>query len=308
MKTGKIVIASLITALALTGCANVSITVNNDKVSPAADVADSDRQSVTGPYGQLSIAVPDDWDCKICPMDNDDMSYGYYGFIIHPADKKDGIVAIFCANRFGVCGTGLKQEETQVAGMPAWIGTYDDHKRWDYIVIGDSDPQIVVTGGACDSWTDDQWDMARTIVESVEFDPSAAEGAVWQYTPESEDMELGVSMDMSNITPGGATLHFYSFDTGNAGELSYGESFILERENEGKWEAVQTIVDEAAFTDIAYIIPQNDTSETEVNWEWLYGRLEPGTYRITKTVMNRTDEGNTAHELKAQFLIAGGRF
>ncbi len=309
MRRITILATSLITAITLAGCANVNITVktNTETDAPAESEPHTENiQRVAGPYGELSIVVPDDFECKVCPLDNDEMSYGYYGFTIHPKDVNEGIVAIFCATNFGVCGTELKQEDAKIAGKPARIGTYDGHKRWDFIVIGDEDPQIVATGGACDSWTDDQWNTAQTIMDSIKFDPSATTGAVWQYTPESEDTDIGVSMDLSNITPSGATVHFYRYNTENAGELSYGELFILEKEiADSKWEAVPRIIEDAAFTDIAYVIPENDTSEIEINWEWLYGPLSPGTYRIRKTVLNSKDTGNTEHELIAQFLLAG---
>ena len=316
------VITAFITALVLAGCANVNVTVKTDSKSPVPVEQDREspaeadlptepdnvtqkRQSVAGPYGELSMEIPDDWECKICPLDNDEMSYGYYGFSIHPKDVKEGMIAIFCATRFGVCGTELKQEETKIAGKPARIGTYDNHKRWDFIVIGNEDPQIVATGGACDSWTDDQWDTVRTIVDSVELDPSVTAGGIWQYTPESENTDIGVSMDLSNITPVGATIHFYRFDTGKGKEMIYGDGFILEKDNEGKWEEVSYLIEDFGFNDIAYTIPQNDTSEIETNWEWLYGTLPCGTYRITKTVWEGTEGNYKDHELSAQFLIAG---
>ena len=65
------------------------------------------------------------------------------------------------------------------------------------------------------------------------------------------------------------------------------------------------IVDEAAYTDIAYIIPENDSSEIETDWEWLYGQLSPGTYRIRKSVYNSKDNERSEHELIAQFLLTG---
>lgn len=315
MKMRKItfVATSIVTALIMAGCGNVSVTVRdgNDPAVSAEEEAPEDgqktegkRNEVTGPYGQLSVKVPDDWECKICPLGNDDMSYGYYGFIVHPKDVKEGIISIFVATNFGVCGTGLKQEETVIAKKPARIGTYDNRKRWDFIVIGDEDPQIVATGGGCDSWTDEQWNRLQTMIESIEFDPSTVEGAIWQYTPESEDTDIGVSMDLSDITSMGATVHFYRFEVENAGELSYGDSYIIEKQDGKKWEELPVIAENAAFNDIAHIIPANETVEQKTDWEWLYGELSPGTYRIRKTVINKKDSGYTEHELIAQFLIA----
>lgn len=34
----------------------------------------------------------------------------------------------------------------------------------------------------------------------------------------------------------------------------------------------------------AWLIPMNDTVEWQVNWEWLYGKLPSGHYRIGKGI------------------------
>ena len=307
MKKIGVIAVALSAAFVLAGCGNVSITVKTADTADAPQKPAQNRKEVAGPYGQLCIEISDDWECKVCPLDNDEMSYGYYGFTIHPKDKNEGIIAIFVANNFGVCGTGLKQEETVIAGRAARIGTYDDHKRWDFIVMGDESPQIVATGGACDSWTDDEWQEAQTIIGSIELDPTVTAGSIWQYTPESENTDIGVSMDLSDISPVGATVHFYRFDTGIAEELSYGDSYIIEKEADGKWEEVPEVAKNAAFNDIAHIIPANETVEAEINWEWLYGELLPGTYRLKKTVIEGGGGDHKEHELMAQFLIAGPR-
>ena len=33
---------------------------------------------------------------------------------------------------------------------------------------------------------------------------------------------------------------------------------------------------------IAYMVAKNDVTEFEYDWEWLYGILSPGTYRMIK--------------------------
>ena len=51
-----------------------------------------------------------------------------------------------------------------------------------------------------------------------------------------------------------------------------------------------------AWTSEAWCIPANDTCEWEVNWEWLYGELPEGNYRIAKEIMDfrGTGEYDTA--------------
>ena len=46
------------------------------------------------------------------------------------------------------------------------------------------------------------------------------------------------------------------------------------------------------WNDIAWIIPMNDTIELEVNWEWLYGKLPVGKYRIGKSITDFRESGD----------------
>jgi len=116
-------------------------------------------------------------------------------------------------------------------------------------------------------------------------------------------------MSVSNVTPSGLTVHFRQYDDKNTGELIYGEDYTLEKLEGEKWVAVPMIIDNGVFTDIGYSIPKNGEAEVETNWEWLYGKLGPGTYKITKTVLDSGagSEGDSLNRytMSAQFLIAG---
>lgn len=321
MRKITILTISLISGCILAGCANVNVTVNTNKEEPVQenpvkedmsqpeqpddDESEKNRALVEGPYGSLSIEILDNWQYKICDINSEDLIGERYGIIFSPKDAKDDQIELFITDTFGVCGTGLKQEETTIGGMPARIGTYDDHEHWDYVAIGDEPPQIVATRTVCDSWDDKTWQEAWQIIESLSYDPTNVTGCIWQYTPESEDTDIAVLMEMEKITPAGAVIKISHYDWEKTGEIIAGESFSLEKENNGKWEDVPKIIDDAVFNDIGYPIPENETTEIETNWEWLYGPLSPGTYKIKKTVIDRTDDGYTEHELAAQFLVAG---
>lgn len=321
MRKITIITISLISVCILAGCADVSIKVNTNKYeavqeNPVTDgnpqpeqrtdeESEPDRARVEGPYGSLSIEVPDNWKFRICDINSEDLIGERYGIIFNPKAAKDDQIELFITDSFGVCGTGLKQEETTIGGIAARIGTYDDHKHWDYVVVGDEPPQIVATRTVCESWDDKTWQEAWQIIESLSYDPTEVTGCIWQYTPESEDEDIAVSMEMENITLTGAVIKISHYDWAETGEIIAGESFYLEKENNGEWENVHQIADNAIFNDIGYPIPENDTKEIETSWEWLYGPLSPGTYRIKKTVIDRTDEGYTEHELAAQFLVTG---
>jgi hypothetical protein len=67
------------------------------------------------------------------------------------------------------------------------------------------------------------------------------------------------------------------------------------------------IIDNGAFTDIGYNIPPGGESEIETDWEWLYGKLSPGTYKITKKIWTNPKDGDSlsTYTLSAQFMLAG---
>ena len=90
-----------------------------------------------------------------------------------------------------------------------------------------------------------------------------------------------VTIQISDISPSGATVIIT--DT-NPEPYVYGEWFKLQRKTEGGWQDVPTVIDNYGFHEIGYL-PNNKGEVTFViNWEWLYGKLPAGTYRIFKEV------------------------
>ncbi len=273
------------------------------------DIINEDRVTADGPYGEISVILPKTWTAEAAPVDSDKMMYGLYGLILKPEGVLDGQIELFCIDGFGVCGTGLETKELTIAGNTAYMGTYDDHEHWDYILIKREKPEIVAQHTECDLWTDEMWDEALSILDTLRFDEEKTEGGIGQYIPESEDVTIAVMMSVSHVTPTGLTVHFTQYDKRDCGELIYGEGYHLEVLNGDTWEDVPTIIEDWGFNDIGYTIPAEGEAEMEINWEWLYGKLSPGTYRITKilTDSSRNDPNVMipAYPLTAQFMIAG---
>lgn len=261
---------------------------------------------VTGPYGRLSILIPDTWTAEPAPMDSGKLMDGLYGLILKPTDAPADHLELYCTDSFGVCGTGLSEETRDLAGCAAVIGTFDDHAHWDFVAFPKDGAQIVArhTGGS--SWTAAIWNETMAILDSVQFDTGVAEGGASQFIRESEADEIAVVMEVSRVTESGLTVTFRQYDERDAGELIVGEGFVLSRLEGEEWTEVPPVIEKGAFNDIGYPIPTQGKVELETNWEWLYGKLVPGTYRITKTVWETTGEGaSRAYPLTAQFILAG---
>ena len=90
-----------------------------------------------------------------------------------------------------------------------------------------------------------------------------------------------VTIQISDISPSGATL---VITDKNPEPYVYGEWFRLQKEVNGQWQDVPTVIDNYGFHEIGYIPDANGEVKFPINWEWLYGKLPAGTYRIFKEV------------------------
>lgn len=124
--------------------------------------------------------------------------------------------------------------------------------------------------------------------------------------PVLEDEGWGIRMWADDATDAGAKVVFEQFGGNADGDLLTGEWFELQVMNkDNEWEKVSTnpLID-YAFNSIAYIIKRNERTEMAVDWEWLYGKLPEGYYRIAKKVMNLRAPGDFDEEIYyAEFSI-----
>lgn len=104
--------------------------------------------------------------------------------------------------------------------------------------------------------------------------------------------ECGVAFTAKDVSPTGLTIVCTQFGGWAVGELSTGSFYNLERRANGGWEAVDLVTQESdvVWTGEAWMIPLDDVVEWNVEWEWLYGKLPSGKYRIGKVVTNLRDQ------------------
>ena len=120
------------------------------------------------------------------------------------------------------------------------------------------------------------------------------------------DETWGITLTAENITPTSATIRCTQSGGEPTGELHTGSWYILENwTQENGWKQMPYIIDgEIGWNDIAWIISMEDTVEWEVNWEWLYGELPAGKYRIGKIITDFRESGDYDEEIVyAGFII-----
>ena len=103
-----------------------------------------------------------------------------------------------------------------------------------------------------------------------------------QPTQTQQQLQVeNVTFQIFDISPTGATLVIT--DT-NAEPYLYGEWYKIQRLTDGQWMDVPHVIDNAAFNAMGYIPDANGEVKFTINWEWFYGKLPSGEYRLWKQV------------------------
>lgn len=88
-----------------------------------------------------------------------------------------------------------------------------------------------------------------------------------------------VTMTLSDVTPTGAEV---TIQDGNPDPFVYGEWYVIEEQKDGIWYEVKTKLTNYGFNEIGWLTDENGALTMNVDWEWLYGKLPAGHYRILK--------------------------
>ena len=119
--------------------------------------------------------------------------------------------------------------------------------------------------------------------------------AITLKTPANRiENNLGITLTAENITPTSSILKCIQSGGEPTGELQTGSWYILEKlTEENGWKEMPYVIEgEIGWTAEAWMIPLEDTCEWKIDWEWLYGKLSAGKYRIGKEVMDFRGPGD----------------
>ncbi len=89
-------------------------------------------------------------------------------------------------------------------------------------------------------------------------------------------------------------------------EYIYGESYTVQRKTDSGWIDVEPVIENYGFTSVGYMLPAMESKEIAIDWEWIYGKLTPGDYRIVKEAsLVRSPGDEDTFILYAAFTVAG---
>lgn len=125
-------------------------------------------------------------------------------------------------------------------------------------------------------------------------------------TNDSMHNEWGITLEVENVTPRGLSLVCHQSGGNSVSELETGSFYVIQKLDESGWVNVKYAPHkyDIAWTAEAWLIQKENTTTWDVNWEWLYGELPAGEYRIGKEFMNFRGTGDYDEEIiYADFII-----
>lgn len=123
---------------------------------------------------------------------------------------------------------------------------------------------------------------------------------VLRAAPE-DGSHFAMTIKEGSATPSGATL---VLENKTNKQAMYGQPFEIDQKTGDQWVELIPGIENYAFTMEAITVPAGQSREMAVDWEWLYGRLGAGQYRIVKN-MNTEPSDGVGYEstLSAEFEI-----
>lgn len=154
-------------------------------------------------------------------------------------------------------------------------------KRWYTLVLAGL---LTLSLAGCGSQTDGG-SSQQTQQPSV--------GTSGTVSSSAQEDPWGLTLSVKDVTPTGLTLVITQQGGSLTGELQYGSDYILEVQQDSAWQSVPDILDgNFAWDGMAYLVTMDGQTEEALEWDWLFGPLPPGHYRLSKEFMDFRDTGD----------------
>lgn len=134
---------------------------------------------------------------------------------------------------------------------------------------------------------------SSSVPQGINSTSSETSSAGGDSSVQTKEDLWGLTLSVKDVTPTGLTLVITQEGGSPSGELQYGGAYTLEVEQDGTWQNVPDIVDgNFAWDGMAYLVTMDGETEQAVDWDWLFGPLSPGHYRLSKEFMDFRDTGD----------------
>ena len=109
----------------------------------------------------ITVTIPPDWEWA-----RQDTNGAWGDHVVLSHGENHLIVGYYPS--FAVCGVGLQQETSTIAGMEVCVGTFDGKDMWDFIIFPGN---YVALNESGENWTEAERTAILEILESLTLEP-----------------------------------------------------------------------------------------------------------------------------------------
>ena len=124
-----------------------------------ASSTSSRRKTIT--VSGITMTIPPDWEWA-----RQDTNGAWGDHVVLSHGENHLIVGYYPS--FAVCGVGLQQETSTIAGMEVCVGTFDGKDMWDFIIFPGN---YVALNESGENWTEAERTAILEILESLTLEP-----------------------------------------------------------------------------------------------------------------------------------------
>ena len=114
-------------------------------------------------FANISVTLMDGWEYDIV----DETDTNEFAINIYPAGQSENKLRIAYFNGFGVCGTGLAQEQIMLGRYEAWMSTYDNNTVWDFISLQGLPGDYAILNEGGEKWWSEYGEDAMQILATL---------------------------------------------------------------------------------------------------------------------------------------------
>ena len=114
-------------------------------------------------FANISVTLMDGWEYDIV----DETDTNEFAINIYPAGQSENKLRIAYFNGFGVCGTGLAEEQIMLGRYEAWMGTYDNRSVWDFISLQGLPGDYAILNEGGEKWWEEYGEEAMQILATL---------------------------------------------------------------------------------------------------------------------------------------------
>lgn len=220
----------------------------------------------------LSLKVPNDWKYEELVLDEDEDFYKY-ALKVYKSDENKFAVLYYYYQQYGTCGTGKEFKEMNLNnGKKAIIGYDYGNDIWNEISFEEINRYIAIINNNLDK------EEAKEFISIIK---------TISIIQNNEKKDISLSVKNKTITSKGAT---FILKNNTDKEYWYGPDYIVEKNENEKWQEVKTITGEPlVWNAVAYTLKPNEEKEINIDWSLGYGKLDNGQYRLVKTTFKEED-------------------